>query len=102
MRCRKSNALVVRIFEFMTFLKMCSLTWPLAPGFARPHMQFVSNECMVVTRLALYCVCDHEHFMSFDIALLFNTFLDVLRNLLVPCRHSLGIRPPSCEFCLET
>ena len=38
----------------------------------------------MVASLALYCVCDHEHFMGFDVALLFNNILEVLRNLLVP------------------
>ena len=37
----------------------------------------------MVTRLALYCVCDHEHFMSFDIAKFFQDILDGLSNLLV-------------------
>ena len=37
----------------------------------------------MVTCLALYCVCDQEDFLSFDIALFLNTILEVLRNLLV-------------------
>ena len=37
------------------------------------------------SRLTLYCVCDHERFMSCDIALFCfdNIILKVLRNLLV-------------------
>ena len=37
----------------------------------------------MATRLAVYCVCNHEHFMNFDIALLLNNLLEVLRNFLV-------------------
>ena len=48
--------------------------------------RFTSAICaspIMVTRLALYCVCDHEHFMSFDIAKFFQDILDGLSNLLV-------------------
>ena len=46
----------------------------------------------MVIRLALYCVCDHENFLSFYIALFFNTLLEILRNLWgALCRRSLRI-----------
>ena len=34
----------------------------------------------MVTRLALYCVCDHEHFMSLDSDLFSNNILEVSEN----------------------
>ena len=43
----------------------------------------VSGSCVIVTRLALYRVCDHENFMSFEIALSFCHALGILRYLFV-------------------
>ena len=43
----------------------------------------VSKSCVFATRPALHGVCDHENFMSFEIALCFNGALCNLRNLLV-------------------
>ena len=47
----------------------------------------------MATRLALCCVCDHEQFMSFDIASFRNSILNVLR-LWESFRHHV--------ICLET
>ena len=42
-----------------------------------------SKSCVIVTRLALRCVCDHEIFMRFEIVLLLYNVHGILRDLLV-------------------
>ena len=58
---------------------------------------------MIVTRLALYCVCDHENFLSFKIALLFDGQCPwhPEKHLGTPRRRSLEIALPSICSCLE-
>ena len=67
----------------MTFLRPCFLTSSLAPERTVPQSQDVSNSHVIVTRPALCCVCDHEDFMSVEVALFFNSVLCHLRNLSV-------------------
>ena len=43
----------------------------------------VSGSCVIATRLALYCVCDHGDFMSFEIAPFYNNVFGILRIILV-------------------
>ena len=79
----ETNAFVVSIWKkFMTFLKTCHFISSLAPGFAHQHEQHVSKSFTMVTRLGLCCVCDHEHYMSFDVGVFFNQIIEVLRYLL--------------------
>ena len=84
-RFLKTNALVVSMLkQFTTFLKTFCLY------FATRHKKnkstfarCVSWSCVIVTRLALHCVCDHEKFKNFKIALFFNNVLGILREILV-------------------
>ena len=103
-----TTALVVSILkQLMTFLRTCCFTSSLAPGSIKFTFAifYVPWSCVIVTRLALYCICDHENFMSFEIALsFFDNVLRILRNLCVfiPCRRSLKIILPSIFPCLGT
>ena len=55
------------------------------------YVHIVSGKCVMATRLALYCVCDHEIFMSFEIALFFKqSFWYAERSLGTPCRQPFG------------
>ena len=53
----------------------------------------VSKSCVCVTRAATHCVCDHEDFMSFDVALFFNKVFSHLRNTWYICRRFLDMVP---------
>ena len=60
------------------------LTPSLAPRNITSHFAVcVSTSCVIVTRLSLHCVCDHDNFMNFNIALFFNGVLGILRDVLV-------------------
>ena len=63
--------------QLMTLLRTCCLTSSLAPRSIGPPLQ------VIVTRRALYGVCDHENFMSFKITWFFNDVPGILGDLLV-------------------
>ena len=79
------KTLVVSILnQFMTCLKTCSLTFVTCSWICLfTCAKCVSKSSIVVTRLALCCVCDHAHFTSCDSALFFDNILEVLRHILV-------------------
>ena len=80
-------------FDFVT----CSL------GFLVHMCNTCVQRCIMVTRLALYYDCDHEHFMTFKNALFLNNIPERFRkNLGAPCRRALGRIPPSFHSCLKT
>ena len=82
--CLKIDALVVRILkQWKTFVRTCFFTSSLAPRNIRRHLPCAHQSCVVVTRLALCCVCDHEKLMNFTTALFSNSVLGILGNLLV-------------------
>ena len=63
----------------------------------------VSWSCVIVTRHTVYCVCDHENFMSFQIVLFLNNVLGILRDLLVLLVAVFWKKTqPSICSCLET
>ena len=68
----------------MTFLRTCFFTSSLALRSINQHSHYV---CPGVAHLQHdlqpYCICDHENFMTFKIALFLNSVLGILRDLLV-------------------
>ena len=63
----------------------------------------MSQRCVTVTRPSLYCFCDHQDFMIFELAL----FLHLVvcpseKSLGTPCPRSLDIVRPHVCHCSET
>ena len=76
--CCELSETIDGVFEnlFLDFVA-CSRKHQLTSAICVPW------SCVIATRLALHCVCDHENFMSFKIALLFNKVLAILGEILV-------------------
>ena len=62
---------------------------------SRKYTSTLSGKCVMARRLAPYCVCDHEIFMSFEIALSLNNVLGLLRN--IPVLLFVNLRKQFCH-----
>ena len=70
--------------QMMTFLRTCFFTSSLALRSINQHSHCVCPRVAHLQHdLQPYCVCDHEKFMIFKIALFLNSVLGILRDLLV-------------------